>query len=454
MRMERHVARAAVLLAGVGCGGDGTGFPYPFQDIILCGQGCVNGTDPSDRAVLIVGGNATFTWDSTYLGSTIFNSPSATQRLEWTPNYINQELIAYNLDWGEWVQNPNCQLCFTPYTWSYASLRGDSFNSGETFDFSYPESPGGPTFSMVRHWHGSCAVQIPWVSDEGELDPLNDVSDQLFKAFVCNANATDLGDAVSASRLVDEIQPHFTGFQDFSFAGIMLQAVYTAQFGPAVITVEMNPAWSFDVRESDGLLDVTNLQRRVVVIGDPFDFGIEESIDEALIETFPTQLELQVEEAFTQAIPQLNLPCDLDDDLETQQQICFDQAVPLAPIAFTDFWLNDGASQASAENLAQRATNGLQPRNFSCQAVAAAIGGFCEFHPVFLRVNVLPDELEFVLAAELSDEYWLYRTLEIATGATICGQTVRPREGLVARVLHGPADEDDAIAGDCAPYLP
>jgi len=62
-------------------------------------------------------------------------------------------------------------------------------------------------------------------------------------------------------------------------------------------TVQMNPAWSFDIRESEGLLEVTNPQRRVVVIGDPADFGIGESADEALISTFPEQLELQVEGA-------------------------------------------------------------------------------------------------------------------------------------------------------------
>jgi len=75
-------------------------------------------------------------------------------------------------------------------------------------------------------------VQIPWISGEGEPDTLNDVSDQLFKAFVGDAKRIPSGDVVSASRTTDEIQPHLAGRQDFAFAGIMLQATYTAQFGP------------------------------------------------------------------------------------------------------------------------------------------------------------------------------------------------------------------------------
>jgi len=443
---------AGVFMGGCGEGG-GSGFPYPPQEIVLCGNGCVTGANPNDRAERFVFGNGTFVWDSPYLGSTTQNTPGDIQRLIWTPARANQELIAFNYDLGEWVRDPTCTECFNPYTWSYASLAGNSygFDTTRSLDYGFDEAPNGPTFSVARYWHGACAVQVPWVNPGGELDPLRNISDQLFKAVVCNAE--DQFAAASVARVYDEIQPHFTGLQDFSFAGLMMNAQFTVQFGPFVLTIDINPAWSFGVREDDGLLQVETLQRRTVVIGDTFGLGVKESIDEALDQTFGRVLEQQVADAVTISLTEI-LPvlCDPEAPLADQQQQCFDVAMPLAPAGFAAIWAQDGSTPATAQALGQRAADGLEPRNFVCRRENGR--GVCAFHPVILRVNVLPDELEFVLAGELSDQSWLYATLERATGQQICGLPVRPRTGRIALHQSGPADDDEAIPGSCAPYLP
>ncbi len=45
-------------------------------------------------------------------------------------------------------------------------------------------------------------------------------------------------------------------------------------------------------------------------------------------------------------------------------------------------------------------TGATGARNFDCVAGDDPGPGHCEFHPVFERVNVLPDRFEFVLAGD------------------------------------------------------
>jgi hypothetical protein len=93
----------------------------------------------------------------------------------------------------------------------------------------------------------------------------------------------------------------------------------------------------------------------------------------------------------------------------------------------------------------------LEPRNFACQEATPQNmlpNDTCGIQPVFLRVNVLPDQVEFVLAETFGDpgRNALYTAFGSFGSTPFCGQPVTrcqtPDEGCaVPLVQHGPVSQ-------------
>jgi hypothetical protein len=162
-------------------------------------------------------------------------------------------------------------------------------------------------------------------------------------------------------------------------------------------------------------------------------------------------------------------PCNHTDDLATQQSQCFTtftkisgtSSPALTALMLAFLKLGQSAMQANAN--ATLAASALEPRNFMCQEKTTMPDNglpfdTCGIHPVFRRVNVLPDEIEFVLAETVADpaRFALYTAFGALAGAPLCGQPIMrcqtPGEGCaIPLVQHGVKSQStpDPMVGAC-----
>jgi hypothetical protein len=89
---------------------------------------------------------------------------------------------------------------------------------------------------------------------------------------------------------------------------------------------------------------------------------------------------------------------------------------------------------------------GLEPKNFAC-VMDPELGSSCALHLIVLRINILPDELEFVFAAEddAFEKVFFHQNLPAvvaglvpdATVPQLCWQPLGRPDGSVAMTVHG-----------------
>jgi hypothetical protein len=428
----------------------------PIERIELCGTDCVSKTDAGDRVVKSVGGNWTATWGGQQLFP-VYPSPSGSQqRLSWNPAQLFQEVIAFNVDHSEAMPPATCapSICFAPIPGAtFVSIKGTNLSNPnpKSKDFDI-----GVTGQIVRYDHGHCRVGRSWKAI------FEEASNSLRRGFQC-AQACLL--TLSFTRELEEWQPHFTGQITDIRHGFSFNALYDGDFlGVADIDVSMNPAYEFQVEPSTGLLDVREIQQRLIVVDD--SFNIVKPKMKAELDKVPTRIEASIEDQLTFALPPPGLPCNPNDSLKEQQRACFQLATRRGPgggpsVAHQVLRAALVGLGGDPDAFADEAERGLQTRNFVCAPPPGGGAATCAFRPVFERVNVLPDQLEFVLANTFDlQRIYLYRALERILGnspaapawfpAQLCGEDVVRSDGEVAFLFRGTLALGDP-ADDCPP---
>jgi len=457
------VLLCSVILAASACedenGGGGCepypGTEYPIHRVTLFGESAVNGTDPTNRVDFVIGGNHTFALGTRRLQPPSNDGLGVTHRIEWDPSFPSQEIIAFDTDYAEGLEGgAACPLCFVPYRWRFVSVGGTWGQVGteKTYNFVEDDWIGGSTQHLVRYWHGDCALIQPWqvIFDQ--------VSAGLRQGAACVAE--DIG--ASGTAEFDVFQPHFTSDLENIRMGFLFESILTFSIAGVFGTnVYMNPSYEMGVNPSNGLLRVVSTQQKVVVTNNPFS-SIKPQIQNALANTLPRQLEQSVAALVTSPLTGggfPGIPCDPSASEATQQAACFAAVTnggAMAPafLFFRAAHAAAGINEPQATNIANRSVSALESRNFACDSA-----GICAFHPVFERLNVLPDNLEVVLSDEFNDPRTdLYNVTIPAVLALVgappintCTSEYDRPDDFVAFVEHG--SEDLVVTGDC-PELP
>jgi hypothetical protein len=420
----------AALVSGCKAKGGGNGGvlgPYPVSDVVLEGT---NGA-----TLKTVGSNHTQAWEDEQLWPASKVQGPDPQSLTYDSGAARQELIAFDMDYGSPLSQPDPRVDYVPYAPSFVSLK-----EGGKKAFTLPYG----THHLVRYWHGACAAQLPWP------DLFDQISAGLFDKIVEAAKAD--GKATSVTRGYDSFSPHFVSRATHIHHGFELEAEYTfgASLGSATFT--MNPAYEIHERDLDGLVRVDAIQQRL----EPANLAIQEGL--------ATQLPAAIEDTIAAGLtfpltnPVFDFGCDPKASVEKQQQACF-EAVASAGDGSPAHFIFQHALEAAGygggfpDAYATLMVGQLSPRNFSCPMPDADAEAQCAFHPIIRRVNVLPDVMELVFARDTgvpgdgaAEEKIFYTLLpDVLKGLGVkgaeqlafCDKPVLRADGKVTLVEHG-----------------
>ena len=431
---------------------------YPVAAVNLTGS-C--GSSPH-----VIGGNWTYAWGLGDLGCLPFD-PGTPQTLSFTPAFPvgdpRQETIAFDFDWSTPVVSPDPNqdnVIYVPIEHEFESV---TMGTADTYTFPPPYATG----HIVRYWHGQCAVRKSWAEI---FDP---ISEGILDSFTTSIDACTR-EATALWRDWDRFAPNFFSEGLDIRHGFSFEAHYTAigLSGYPVVGVYLNPAYVFRIREADGLLDVENVRRGVVSIADTC------GIQEALKTDLPKEIEHLVETEATKPLQVAGISLATCTPGPTAQQDCYHDIVTLG--LAHDFFapalaaVGYGSGPGSAGDvLASRMQAAMDQRNFSCFDTGIPGPGqyACAFHPVFQAVNVLPNEVEFVVAPEpisrcTTNVYLLYHLLpavleyygDDGSKFDFCGAPAGRPDGQVPVWTHGRAElpvsygcGDDCVASAACP---
>jgi hypothetical protein len=421
----------AVLVSGCISGCESASDAYPLGHIILTGP---SGTSPH-----LIDGNWTFAFPHRDLQPPSIDSPGTTHTLSfthpsagWSPR---QEVIGFDLDYSEPIVNgPQPTIDYVPAPVEYVSVPA---GTSKTYAFG-----SAPTAHVVRYWHGRCAASSPW----GEI--FDSLSKGVFEGIVDGAKNSA---ATAIERNYDVFQPYFIGAYGTIAHGFSFEASYNFIGGPLSFSYYMNPAYEFHVRPEDGLVDVVSVHQGVV----PSQVDLQDALENAV----PKELAQVINEKLTFSLENPLIPTDCDPaaTLSQQQESCFSKAVAgdATGPGYLVFMFRFGFEQAGfddsfAEWAAMEMVQGLQAKNFAC--IASDEGSSCAIHPVVERVNVLPDEIEFVFVSEEDphEMVFFFQNLPVvaealspeATVPEFCYQPFTRPDGEVTTIAHGYAFED------------
>jgi hypothetical protein len=361
-----------------------------------CENGCESGSDvyslgtviltgPSGSSSHVIDGNYTFAFPHRDLEPPSIDPPGTTHTLsfthpsaEWTPR---QEVIGFDLDYSEpLVDGPQPTIDYVPASVEYVSVLA---GASKTYAFD-----SAPTAHVIRYWHGRCAGSTPW------SEIFNPLSLGVFEGIVDGAQ----GSAVTAvERDYDMFQPYFIGVYDTIAHGFSFEATYNFIAGPLSFEFYMNPAYELHVRPEDGLMSVVSVHQGVI--------PSQADLQDALANTVPAELAQIINEQLTFSLenPVIATDCDPAASVSQQQEFCFSAAITGEPgylLTMFELGFNQaGFDDATAEWAAMEMVQGLQAKNFACITAPGGVSS-CAIHPVIERVNVLPDELEFVFVSE------------------------------------------------------
>lgn len=414
-------------LALLAAGGDAEASPL----------GTITLTGPSGVVAYPLADNYTFAFPHRVLAPLSFDPPGTTHTLSFEhPAPQRQEILAFDLDWSEpIVSGPQPTIDYVPVVTDYVSVL-----SGETATYTFTHAA---TAHIVRYWHGACAASTPW---KELFDPISE------GVFIGLAKGAAAQGASSIARLYDVFQPYFIGAYDTIEHGFSFEAYYDIHGGPFSFLYKMNPAYEIHIRPEDGLVQLESVHQGVV--------PSSPALQQALQNDVPTVVSKTINDRLTIPLynPTLPTPCDLGASITEQQEFCFGAAVvgDSGPSNLERI-LKVGFEQAGYDtSLAEWATEqmlaGLEPRNFACVAVPESTVGSCAIHPVIQRVNVLPDELELVFAAEDDpfEKIFFYQSLSTIAAALVpdakvpelCWSFIGRTDGTVPMFDHGFEYED------------
>ncbi len=435
---------------------------YPLGQVILIGQ--------HNFASRLIGGAETFalTIDDLYPPS--YDVGSGSQSLLYvfpTQDTPRMEIVGFDLAYALPILDPHPEPCpfgdYCPLNFPYPIVNYVSVlpNSLKPF-FPQPEATYTAIQHVMRYNHGACSFKIPMNAFLGEIT-------QRMWTEAIVPEVAKLPIAATVRRLFDFAEPFFVSTSTHIRHGFTILAVYEFDALGFGMQVEINPAYELSVRPSDGLLQVTNIQKHVIVINNMFDVkdkimrGLAPVEGEPLTGmTLQEQLEQQVEDLATRLfgeLPDQVIPCDDTQNVAAQQKECFNTLkLPWVRQSLSDFIVNrlQGAlgwlDEPTARAYAELALSALQERNFSCR------DNLCHFHPVFKRINVLPDEIEFVLADQPQFNppgeaglVMLYDILPVLfpgePDLDTCYQPIGRNDGQVATAFHGFTEIDFDVHG-------
>ena len=229
----------------------------------------------------------------------------------------------------------------------------------------------------------------------------------------------------SIERLHDVFQPYFIGAYATIEHGFSFEAHYRFNAGPLAFRYYMNPAYRLDIQPENGLVSVTSVHQGVVPSQSDLQDALENRVPQGLSQTINNTL------TFSLQNPVIPTPCDPAASVSQQQEFCFSEAVktPDDPgylwFIFSLGFEQAGFDEATAQWAAAEMLEGLEAKNFTCINTSAGRGS-CAIHPVILRINVLPDELEFVFVADDDpfEKVFFYEKLPIVVKALLPETTV------------------------------
>jgi hypothetical protein len=421
-----------VLMSGCESGCDSASDVYPLGNIILTGP---SGTSPH-----VIDGNHTFAFPHRDLQPPSIDPPGTTHTLsfthpsaEWPPR---QEVIGFDLDYSEpLIDGAQPTIDYVPVTVEYVSVPAET---SKTYAFG-----SAPTAHVIRYWHGRYAASTPW----GEIfDPL---SDALFKGI---ANGAESSPVTAIERNYDVFQPYFIGAYSEIDHGFAFEANYNFIAGLLSFEYYMNPAYELHIRSEDGLVSVVSVHQGVIPSQADLQDALENTVPEELAQTINKKLMFSLEN------PIIPTPCDPAASVSQQQEFCFGEAVKSPPDdpgylydIFRFGFEQAGFDESLAQWAAMQMIEGLEAKNFACISATDG-GGSCAIHPVILRINVLPNELEFVFVAEDDsfEKVFFYQNLSTVVGALLpemavpqfCYQPFDRPDGEITMIAHGYHYED------------
>lgn len=411
-------ARTLVALSGscmaLSCqnGGGSGGVDYPFENIIL--------TSPNGVSGNVASGNVTLAYSRGELAPPSLDPPGTQQLLEFFPafpgNNPRQDVVAFPLDWSSPILNPDPQIDYVPIQTQFINVVA---GYGYYYTFNGTASTtAAPTSHIIRFWHGECSVRQAWpdifdLVSQGLYDGIREGTEQqVFKIFGHTFGTPVL------NRTYDTFAPMFIGYVDDIQHGFTLEGLYDATLlGSRLYSAKINPAYTLKANPDTGLVDIVTVHQGVVSIGNFLGFGNpKDALTAALKDTLPAQLMKAFNDKLTvelKAAP-IDSACDPAASTADQQQECFDLVVSGTPLTgpmqqlFAAGLKATGVSPQAADALASSMAQGVKPHNFLCKENLDGLGnpdgsGNCTFHPFVKRLNVLPQDVELVLAREVTN---------------------------------------------------
>lgn len=424
--MARAIFRCSGLFVGLAllaAGGDTEASPL----------GTITLTGSSGGIAYPLADTHTYAFPHRWLAPLSFDPPGTTHTLSFEhPAPQRQEILAFDLDWSEpIVSGPQPTIDYLPVVTDYVSVL-----SGETATYTFTHAA---TAHIVRYWHGACAASTPW---KELFDP---ISEGVFHGLAEGAAAQG---ASSITRFYDVFQPYFIGAYDAIEHGFSFEAYYDIHGGPFSFLYKMNPAYEIHIRSEDGLVQLESVHQGVVPSSPALQQALQNEVPAVVSDTINDRLTIPLSNSSFEA------PCDLSASITEQQEFCFGKGVVGEPgeAGYLEdlFYLglkSAGFDPSLAQWAAEQMVAGLEPRNFACVEVPESTVGSCAIHPVIQRVNVLPDELELVFAAEDDpfEKIFFYQSLSTLAAALVpdakvpelCWNFIGRTDGSVPMFDHG-----------------
>jgi hypothetical protein len=234
----------------------------------------------------------------------------------------------------------------------------------------------------VRYVDGTCRVSVPFLPLFHELE--SEVNDKINAAL---PGVIEVDDFQAA-------QPQFQSDGSTLNMGFLYEALFHVDFlSVQLATVSLDPAFSVNVRPTDGLVSIANLAQNVTTIG--LDV-VAPSATSTLQNTIKdlSSLEAMINSAISPQLSQLVSTLGLSG-------VTTSCSTPTPSEPSTECFNNvntaiQKALSGAPSQIVTLASQILQPINFTCSSMNQ-----CLFHPVLQAINVLPDRLEVVLAPDL-----------------------------------------------------
>jgi len=340
------------------------------------------------------------------------------------PAPVRQEVVLFDLDWTQPLTNPIPSQDYKPVpNANFISVVADEMTNTNQF------FGDGVTAHAVRYWHGQCSFRQPW-------EPVFEgIASGIMDGFA------DQGlpwGALSVTREYMAMQPNFIGYSTNIEHGFVLESYFEIGTLLGDIYFEANPAYTFDVT-SNGLVSVHNQHQGVVIVSDVAN--LKPTVQSALQNEIADEIAARINDELTFPLELPGLGCNPADSPSQQKEMCHQVISDFGVPIIEDALVSAGYSPGDAANKAKGAVNGLTADNFTCDEALSV----CAFHPIVQRVNVLPDELEFVFAGEPAyslplerDRVTLYEILPDLIGQLEGGATLPP-------LCHEPMGRDDGV---------